>query len=183
VRKSDRGFSHLLALFLLAGLGICFAQTQTYDYRLVDDRCDPNQCLFVQRISETNGYLDSVTGTVRVSGYYAKIVREYSTAETVIPRKPLICPALKVTGAPKFFQKAFKQLVERGNTVNRLGKEGQLVLAVSFDKLKLSEIEHVKRANRQHPVSLTLLKPIVPEGEIFKCGSLFQILRVENVKR
>lgn len=123
MHKGDRGFFHLLTLLLVAGLGICFAQPHPYTYRLIDDRCDPNQCLFIQQSSETNGYLDSVTGTVRVAGYYSKIVRKYSTAETVIPREPLVCPALEVTSAPEFFQKAFEQLVEKGNTVNRLNKK------------------------------------------------------------
>ncbi len=182
MRKTGRGFFYLLTLPLVASLGVCFAQPQPYSYRLIADRCDPDQCLFIQQSSETKGYLDSVTGTVRVAGHYAKIVRKYSTAETVIPRKSLVCPALEVTSAPEFFQKAFEQPIARGNTVNRLNKKGQLVLAVSFDKLRPSEIERIKRANRQHPISLTLLRPIVPDGEVFKCGSFFQILRVETVK-
>lgn len=120
---------------------------------------------------------------IRVTGYYESIVREGSTAETVVPQKTLVCPAFKVTSAPEFFQKAFKQLVERGNTVNRLDKEGRLVLAVSFNNLEALEIERIRRANRQQPVSLTLLKPVGPDGEIFECGSLFQVLRVETVDR
>ena len=180
---SDKKFFRCLALFLLSSSGACFAQTQTYNYRLVENICNTTQCLFIQQFSETNGYLDSVIGTVQVAGYYGTIVREYSTAETVVPRKPLVCPALEVTSAPAFFQKAFKKLVGKGNTVNRLSKDGQLVLAIDFRHLKAEKIERIKRANRQHPISLTLLKPVGPDGEIFECGSFFQILRVETTKR
>lgn len=174
----------LRLIFLLGGLGLCFVQAQpTYSYRLVDDRCDLKQCLFIEQASEVGGCLNSVMGTVQVTGFYGSIVREGSTAETIVPQKTLVCPALTVTNAPQFFQKAFKKLVKGQNTVNHLDEEGRLVLAINFGDLKASEIRHIKHADRQHPVRLTLLKPIGLEGEISRCGSLFEVLRVENAER
>ncbi len=173
----------LRLIFLLGGLGLCFVQAQpTYSYRLIDDRCDLKQCLFIEQAAEVGGYLYSVTGTVQVSGFYGSIVREGST-ETVVPQKTLVCPALKVTNAPQFFQKAFRSLIEGDNAVNRLDKESRVVLAISFSSLKAQEIRRIKRANRQHPVDLTLFKPPPTEGDLPDCGSFFKILRVENVER
>lgn len=149
-----------LTISLLGGLGTCFVQAQpTYNYRLVDDSCNLNQCFFIEQAVEDAGYFDYVVGTVRVTGYYGSIAREDRTTETMGLQKPRLYPALIVTSAPPFFQSAFRTLIRRGNTVNRLNDEDQLVLATSFSNLKASEVNRVKSATRLHPVSLTLFKP------------------------
>ena len=112
------------ALFVLGSLGPCFVQAQPIsDYRLVDGRCDLDQCLFIERAVEDAGYLYYMVGTVRVTGFYGNIVREGSSEEAITPRKTLVCPAFKVMNAPQFFQRAFRRLIEGDNTVNHLDND------------------------------------------------------------
>jgi hypothetical protein len=169
------GSARFLACLVLLTLSTGFAEAQPhYTHRLIDNTCNPVRRLFIEQAVEDAGYLDYMIGTARATGCYRTILQE------TIRDERLTCPALTVTRAPRFFQKAFREPVEDGNTVNRLDKTGQLVLALSFERLTASEISRIKAATHLHPVSLTLLKPLPSERALPNCDSLFKTLRVER---
>ena len=161
------GSARFLACLVLLTLSIGFAKAQPhYAHRLIDNTCNPVQCLFIEQAVEDAGYLDYMMGTAQATGYYRTILQE------TIRDERLTCPALTGTRAPRFFQKALRKLVEDGNTVNRTDKTGRLVLALSFERLTASEISRIKAATHSHPVSFTLFKPPPSERELPNYGWL-----------
>ena len=161
--------------FLLSLVGSVAQAQSVTNYRLIDNRCDVSQCLFLDRAVEAAGLNDYyVIGTARVTGSYRTVAREGQTGV------PLTCPTFTVTNAPRFFFETFTDLIARGNTVNRLNSRGQLVLAISLRGLDERSVQIFEQATPRRPIRLTLFKPPPTERDLPDCGSLFEILRVEG---
>ena len=163
-------------LFLTGSAARTQAQAET-NYRLVGERCDVSQWLFLDLAAEAGGLDDYMVGTARVTGTYRTVAREGQTGA------PLTYPALTVMTAPDFFLETFTELVARGNTVNHLDDRGQLVLALSFRGLDEQAAQIFEQVTSRRRLQLTLFKPPPTERGLPDCGSLFEILHVEDVDR
>lgn len=109
---------------------------------------------------------------VPVYGYYKSLER---TAWGV----KAMCDVLVVTGGDSLLISTLEDMVERGNTVNSLDENGNLLMNIETEKLSVQDSERILNSTVSNPANL-LVAEKVPEGRAASvCHSFVSITSVE----
>jgi len=109
------------------------------------------------------------------SGYYVKRENVYGEENT----GPFVCDSFVVLNGNEPLIKYYKDMVEKGNTVNALDENGSL--RINLDLNGISDVNRSKIINssKNNPIILALKKKIEPGKGAPACHSFFEILEVK----
>jgi len=141
--------------------------TQETGYTLVGERCDVENCLFINPTEQ-----NFPIGVATITGYYVQLER--SAFEQTKQ-----CDSFVLTeGSPALIQ-SLLSLIESGNTVYTKNDLNQAVISLDLSTLAVPEKEQVILSGASRPVSLTLLATGPTAQDAPVCFSHFEILRVK----
>lgn len=113
--------------------------------------------------------------TVKIQGYFLA----YNDIDW--GDKPVVCNTVivtKVAGGDATLIEDLKQLVDDGNTVNSIDKEGNLILNIEFFGLTPEQKKKIQSSTAINPVELDIIDIRSNEGtEVSTCASFVDILK------
>jgi hypothetical protein len=116
------------------------------------------------------GIDESSTTTESFIGFYAL------TDSFDEEHQHFVCPALVVSPTDRPLFEYFAALVERGNTVNSLDDNGRLRLTIDFDDLSEADVQEIKAATINEPVTVHVQKKMFGGKGADGCTSFVTIL-------
>jgi hypothetical protein len=123
------------------------------------------------------GIDESSTTTESFIGFYA-LTDSYDEEH-----QQFVCPALVVSPTDRPLFEYFAALVEQGNTVNSLDGNGRLRLKIDFDGLSEADVQEIKAATMNEPVTVHVQKKILGGKGAAGCTSFVTILSSERTAR
>jgi hypothetical protein len=140
-----------------------------------DNNIIAHQILSTFKFISTSTVYWNTENVADFSGYYVKRENVYGEENT----GPFTCDSFVVLNGDEALTKYFKDMVEKGNTVNAL--DGNKNLRINLDLNLASSTDKVKIINstKEKPVTLTLKKKVEPGKGAPACYSFFNILEVK----
>ncbi len=133
-----------------------------HQYQLIDD-CSGKKCLY--RGDE------AVEGLGYLTGYY-------STVEKTIWGEATKCDVLVVVDGHEELIGDLKDWVQRGNSVNEINSEGNLVINLSLDTLTPAAINQIKNSSPTNKVQLMVVRITPQPRGASSCTSFVDIIAV-----
>ena len=141
-------------------------------YTQLGTACTERECLFATT-SETQPPL----GIVTLKGYYS--TNSFALPGPQTTPALITCDEIVVTDGPQEFLQWFRDLIEIGNSINRITDENRLAMAINLDSLSEDEQVSIRSSALDAQVEVLVLSPTpVIYSTALKCMSWIRILKV-----
>ncbi|MBI2029807.1 hypothetical protein HYT02_05300 [Candidatus Gottesmanbacteria bacterium] len=128
--------------------------------------CNGDECLF-----QGNPEVGAVEGYGHLRGYFYLL-------DDVDHNGPVVCDTLVVTDGSQPLIDDLKAWVKRGNTINTINENEQLVANIYLDNLNLTDQQLITNSTSDNPVDLSVIRK-TPEGRgAPACESFLDIIKV-----
>ena len=126
--------------------------------------CSSKECLFANDEKTIEGY-------AKLKGYYHKY--ESDNFGTL-----MVCDSLIVTGGSQALIDNFTYLIDEGNSLNKIDKNGNLLVNIKSNELSPIITQKIKSSNINNQIELDVIRK-TPEGRgASTCTSFIEILSV-----
>lgn len=127
--------------------------------------CSSESCLY-RSDSGLEGY-------GKLKGYYVN----YQAVDW--GEEKVVCSALLITGGTKELTNDFKENIRRGNTLNKLSRNNELLVNIDLDKMDKGIKEKVLTSKPGQEVKLDVIRRFEDGMSVSTCYSLIDIIKVE----